>query len=106
METERCDSGNKDGTLEKEVGQWSPRAPKMGPWKQGSVGTGTRRQEMWLQGIVTLGHRNESLSIEMACSGRDETGAQECVSGDKDMALEEIGYSSRAVGIGTSRKKR
>lgn len=41
---------------------------------------------MGLQGIVTLGHRNESLSIEMACSGRDETGAQERVSGDKDMA--------------------
>lgn len=47
-------------TLEKEVGPWSPRALKMGPWKQGSVGTGTWRQEMWLQGIVTLGHRNES----------------------------------------------
>lgn len=58
---------------------------------------------MWLRGIVTLQHRNESLSIEMACSGRDETGDQECVSGDKAMAT---GYSSGAVGIGTSRKKR
>ena len=78
----------------------------MGPWKQGSVGTGTWRQEKGLQGIVTLGHRNESLSIEMACSGEMKLEIKSVSLETRTWPLEEIGYSSGAVGIGMSRKKR
>lgn len=59
---------------------------------------------MWLQGIVTLGHRNESL--RWFVPGEMKLEIKSASLETKTWPLEETGYSSGAVGTGMSRKKR